>query len=61
MNAGASSARSSVCTYQRGENSTMEVGQGNLRLSFSVEEGKLTHYKNTRNLVCNVLESYMFY
>lgn len=30
---------------------SIEVGQGNLRLLYSADEGKLTHYVNNRNKV----------
>ncbi|KAK3026721.1 hypothetical protein RJ639_042174 [Escallonia herrerae] len=60
--AGASSARSSVYTFQGDENSVVEVGQGKLKLNFSPEKGKLVHYSNSRNSVKeNVHQSYSFY
>ncbi|CAK8542739.1 unnamed protein product [Lathyrus sativus] len=43
-------------------NSSIEVGQGNLKLLYSANEGKLTHYVNNRNLVtASVGQSYSFY
>lgn len=51
--AGASSARSSVHTFQSSEKSTVEVGDGNVKLSFSTYQGKITNYVNSRSLVCN--------
>lgn len=48
---------SSVYTYQTSETSKIEVGQGDLRLTFSPNLGKFTNYVNTRNSVCNVLLS----
>lgn len=32
-------------------NNSIEVGQGNLKLLYSADEGKLTQYVNSRNLV----------
>ena len=53
---------SSVFTPRAMETSTVEVGQGNLRLTFSADVGKMTHYTNSRSLVCNVqaLHKYCF-
>uniref|UniRef100_A0A5B7CBJ8 Alpha-mannosidase n=1 Tax=Davidia involucrata TaxID=16924 RepID=A0A5B7CBJ8_DAVIN len=60
--AGASSTRSSVYSFQRGEKSNVEVGQGNLKLTFLTGEGKLTHYINSRSSVKETVEqSYSFY
>ncbi|KAI5386914.1 hypothetical protein KIW84_073163 [Lathyrus oleraceus] len=43
-------------------NNNIEVGQGNLKLLYSANEGKLTHYVNNRNLVtASVEQSYSFY
>ncbi|XP_062151727.1 probable alpha-mannosidase At5g13980 [Alnus glutinosa] len=59
---GASSTRSSVYTFQRGEESTVEVGQGNLKLSFSTDQGKMINYVNSRSLVEEpVKQSYSYY
>lgn len=35
-------------------NNTIEVGQGSLKLLYSADEGKLTNYVNSRNMVCYV-------
>ncbi|XP_073222216.1 alpha-mannosidase At3g26720 isoform X2 [Cicer arietinum] len=43
-------------------NNSIEVGQGNLKLLYSADEGKLTQYVNSRNLVAaSVEQSYSFY
>lgn len=47
------STRSLVYTYQSGEKSRYEVGQGNLKLTFSTDQEKYNNYVNMRNLVCN--------
>lgn len=36
---------------ERSTNNSIEVGQGNLKLLYSADEGKLTHYVNSKNLV----------
>ncbi|OVA17373.1 Glycoside hydrolase family 38 [Macleaya cordata] len=60
--ADARSTVSMVHTAQGGESSSIEVGQGNLKLIYAVDEGKLTHYINNRTLVKVPLEqSYSFY
>lgn len=56
---------STISTEFRSEESTnnsIEVGQGNLKLLYSADEGKLTQYVNNRNLVTTSVEqSYSFY
>lgn len=52
MVTGASTTRSSVYTIQSKEKSTIEVGQGNVKLTFSTDEGKMINYVNSRSLVC---------
>jgi len=45
---------STISTEFKSEGSTnnsIEVGQGNLKLLYSADEGKLTQYVNNRNLV----------
>lgn len=42
---------STVYTSEEGSGETFEVGQGNLKLLYSANEGKLAHYANKRNLV----------
>ncbi|KAL6143040.1 hypothetical protein ACLB2K_053739 [Fragaria x ananassa] len=60
--AGASTTRSSVYTIQSKEKSTIEVGQGNVKLTFSTDEGKMINYVNSRSLVEeSVQQSYSFY
>ncbi|CAI9763102.1 unnamed protein product [Fraxinus pennsylvanica] len=59
---GASSARSSVHSLQRGDKSTIEVGHENLKLSFSAEERKLAFYMNRRSMVKeSVQQSFSYY
>ncbi|RWR73136.1 alpha-mannosidase-like protein isoform X1 [Cinnamomum micranthum f. kanehirae] len=59
---GSSRSMSTIHTSPRDENGTIEVGQGNLRLVYSVKEGKLTHYFNSRSMVKSFIEqSYKFY
>ncbi|XP_010249228.1 PREDICTED: alpha-mannosidase At3g26720-like [Nelumbo nucifera] len=58
---GASSTISTPSSFGD-ENGTIEVGQGNLKLIYSIDEGKLTQYVNTRSLVKAPLEqSFSFY
>ncbi|KAH6810146.1 Glycosyl hydrolase family 38 protein [Perilla frutescens var. frutescens] len=53
---------STVYTSEEGSGETFEVGQGNLKLLYSANEGKLTHYTNKRNLVTALPElSYSYY
>ncbi|GAV59507.1 Glyco_hydro_38 domain-containing protein/Glyco_hydro_38C domain-containing protein/Alpha-mann_mid domain-containing protein [Cephalotus follicularis] len=57
-----SSAISTVYTSEGRTNTTIEVGQGSLKLLYSADEGKLTHYINNRNLVAAFAEqSYSYY
>lgn len=59
---GASSTISMVLTSEGNQNSTIEVGQGSLKLLYSADEGKLTHYINSRSLVTAFAEqSYSYY
>ncbi|CAN1243892.1 Alpha-mannosidase At3g26720 [Linum perenne] len=48
---GPSSTISQVHTSENSTRRTVEVGPGNLKLHFSVDEGRLTHVSNTRSLV----------
>lgn len=48
---GGSSTMSTVYTSQRSVDNTVEIGQGNLRLHYTADEGKLMRYFNIRNLV----------
>ncbi|KAE8717122.1 Alpha-mannosidase [Hibiscus syriacus] len=59
---GPSSTNSTVHTYEASDNNTIEVGQGNLKLLYSADEGKLMRYVNTKNLVSAFTEqSYGYY
>ena len=51
LNVGASSTISKVWASEGNTNSTIEVGQGSLKLLYSADDGKLTHYLNSRSLV----------
>ncbi|XP_014491294.1 probable alpha-mannosidase At5g13980 isoform X1 [Vigna radiata var. radiata] len=56
------STRSSVATYKSSEKSKFEVGQGNLKLTFSTDQEKCTNYVNRRNLVEEQVKlSYLYY
>ncbi|XP_050383972.1 alpha-mannosidase At3g26720-like [Argentina anserina] len=53
---------STVYTSKGNTNKTIEVGQGNLKLLYSANEGKLARYLNSRNMVTAVAEqSYSYY
>lgn len=52
---GASSTISKVWASEGNTNSTIEVGQGSLKLLYSADEGKLTHYINSRSMVSYLL------
>lgn len=53
---------STVYTSEEVSGETFEVGQGNLKLLYSANEGKLTHYTNKRNSVTALPElSYSYY
>ncbi|KAG7984987.1 hypothetical protein I3843_03G001300 [Carya illinoinensis] len=59
---GPSSTISMVYTSEGSTDNTIEVGQGSLKLLYSVDEGKLTHYVNSRNQVTALAEqSYSYY
>ncbi|CAN1243887.1 Alpha-mannosidase At3g26720 [Linum perenne] len=59
---GPSSTISQVHTSENSTRRTVEVGPGNLKLHFSVDEGRLTHVSNTRSLVATpVGQSYGYY
>ncbi|CAN0924761.1 Alpha-mannosidase At3g26720 [Linum grandiflorum] len=59
---GPSSTISQVHTSENSTNKTVEVGPGNLKLRFSVDEGRLTHVVNSRSLVAiPVGQSYGYY
>ncbi|KAL3829432.1 hypothetical protein ACJIZ3_018234 [Penstemon smallii] len=60
-----SESRSVVSTLyspKQSTSETFEVGQGNLKLFYTTDEGKLTRYTNRRNLVTALAEqSYSYY
>lgn len=59
---GASSTKSSVYKIQRSEKSTIEVGPGNLKITFPADQGKAKTYVNKRNSVEETVEeSFSFY
>ncbi|XP_058102935.1 alpha-mannosidase At3g26720-like isoform X2 [Magnolia sinica] len=59
---GPSATMSTVHISQRSENGVIEVGPGNIKLTYDVDEGKLTQYSNSRSSVKAFLEqSYSFY
>lgn len=49
LNIGSGSARSSIQLYQESDASTFDVGHEHLKLIFSSEEGKPTHYINKKS------------
>ncbi|KAK4603125.1 hypothetical protein RGQ29_011909 [Quercus rubra] len=56
------STRSSVHRFQNSKKYTVEVGQGNLKLTFSTDQGKMINYVNSRSLVEESVEqSYSYY
>lgn len=46
-----SSTISKISSPEGSTNKSIQVGQGNLMLLYSADEGKLTHYVNSRTLV----------
>ncbi|XP_044502294.1 probable alpha-mannosidase At5g13980 [Mangifera indica] len=59
---GASSTKSSVHTFESSEKSSVEVGPGNLKLTFSSDQSKLINYTNSKSSVQELVEqSYSFY
>ncbi|KAI3882205.1 hypothetical protein MKX03_027015 [Papaver bracteatum] len=59
---GASLSKSTVHGSKRNGHGTLEVGQGNLKLTYDVHQGKLAKYINRRSLVKAPLQqSYSFY
>lgn len=51
--AGGHSIRSSIQTFESSDKSTVEVGQGNLKLIFSSDKSKPINYINNKSLVHN--------
>ncbi|KAK1369859.1 Alpha-mannosidase [Heracleum sosnowskyi] len=59
---GASVTMSSVSRPEGGLDNLVEIGQGNLKLHYSAQEGKVIHYSNSRNLVRTAAEqTYSYY
>ncbi|KAK7311284.1 hypothetical protein RJT34_09318 [Clitoria ternatea] len=59
---GHSSTISKMHLSEGSTNKSIEVGQGNLKLIYSADEGKLTQYVNSRTLVAaSVEQSYSYY
>ncbi|KAL9458064.1 hypothetical protein AB3S75_007006 [Citrus x aurantiifolia] len=59
---GGHSIRSSIQTFESSDKSTVEVGQGNLKLIFSSDKSKPINYINNKSLVEESVEqSYSFY
>lgn len=59
---GGHSIRSSIQTFESSDKSTVEVGQGNLKLIFSSDKRKPINYINNKSLVEESVEqSYSFY
>ncbi|KAF5188202.1 Alpha-mannosidase [Thalictrum thalictroides] len=50
-NSGSLTTLSTIYTSLGSENDSLEVGQGNLKLTYAVDKGKLIHYTNSRSLV----------
>uniref|UniRef100_A0A166HRS0 Alpha-mannosidase n=1 Tax=Daucus carota subsp. sativus TaxID=79200 RepID=A0A166HRS0_DAUCS len=58
----ASVTMSAISRPEGGSNNIVEIGQGNLKLHYSAQEGKLVHYSNSRNLVRTSAEqTYSYY
>ncbi|KAI4366760.1 hypothetical protein MLD38_022594 [Melastoma candidum] len=58
----AGSAKSRVDTFQRGDKSTIDIGQGNIVITFSSEKSGITHYRDRKNMVTEpIAQSYSFY
>ncbi|KAI8029366.1 hypothetical protein LOK49_LG01G00853 [Camellia lanceoleosa] len=55
-----SSTISEVYTSEGSTDFTVEVGQGNLKLLYNANEGKLTHYINGRSLVFGPSDAVQF-
>uniref|UniRef100_A0A2N9E182 Alpha-mannosidase n=1 Tax=Fagus sylvatica TaxID=28930 RepID=A0A2N9E182_FAGSY len=59
---GPSSTISMVYTPEGSTSNAIEVGQGSLKLIYTADEGKLTHFVNSRNLVtASAEQSYSYY
>ncbi|XP_068664658.1 alpha-mannosidase At3g26720-like [Aristolochia californica] len=60
--AGPKSILSKVFTLQGSDSETIEIGQGDLKLTYTANEGKLTQYLNSKSLVKESVEhSYVYY
>ncbi|KAK9090007.1 hypothetical protein Sjap_023184 [Stephania japonica] len=56
------SSMSTIQTIEEIANGTTEIGPGSLRLTYSVDEGKFTHYSNSRSSVnAHIEQSFSFY
>ncbi|KAL3722920.1 hypothetical protein ACJRO7_035159 [Eucalyptus globulus] len=59
---GANSAQSKVYTIERGQKSSVDIHQGNIKLTFSAEEGRIAYYADSKRFVEeHVEQSYSFY
>ncbi|KAF8118095.1 hypothetical protein N665_0006s0095 [Sinapis alba] len=58
---GGYSSKSHVSRYQKGEQSTVDVGHGNLKLSFSTDQGKAINYFNSRTSMTEPLKQTFSY
>ncbi|KAF6169657.1 hypothetical protein GIB67_004049 [Kingdonia uniflora] len=59
---GSRSTMSTVHTPLGSESGNIEVGQGNLKLIYDVDEGKLIQYSNSKSMVkASIEQSYSFY
>ncbi|KAF9604862.1 hypothetical protein IFM89_011144 [Coptis chinensis] len=59
---GASSIISRLHTTEGTKTGTIQIGQGDIKLIYAVDEGKLTHYINSRSSVeASVEQSYIYY
>ncbi|KAG2334136.1 hypothetical protein Bca52824_005316 [Brassica carinata] len=58
---GGYSSKSHVSRYQKGEQSIVDVGQGNLKLSFSTDQGKTINYFNSRTSMTEPLKQTFSY
>lgn len=57
---GASVTMSSISRPEGGLDNLVEIGQGNLKLHYSAQEGKVIHYSNSRNLVLYAFNIFFF-
>lgn len=50
---GSRATRSSVHTFETTDENTVQIGKGNLKLTFSSDQGKRRNYVNSRTSVCS--------